>query len=170
EKTSKPSCVGIREKSSIKVNVWAAISCKGPTRFCLFTSNLNQYGYKYILEYYLLPYLGTKFSREELAASYFIQDNDPKHSSNLCTQFLRDNGVNWLRTPPNSADFNPIEMLWSDLKTFVRKRQCRSLEELTKTIREFETNLSVEKCRKLSNHLKKVLTIVANNKGDWSNE
>ncbi|RMZ97792.1 Transposable element Tcb1 transposase, partial [Brachionus plicatilis] len=124
----------------------------------LFTSNLNQYGYKYILEYYLLPYLGTKFSREELAAN-----NDPN-------QFLRDNGVNWLRTPPNSADFNPIEMLWSDLKTFVRKRQCRSLEELTETIREFETNLSVEKCRKLSNHLKKVLTIVANNKGDWSNE
>ncbi|RNA25357.1 hypothetical protein BpHYR1_016153 [Brachionus plicatilis] len=83
EKTSKPSRVGIREKSSIKVNVWAAISCKGPTRFCLFTSNLNQYGYKYILESNLLSCLETKFSQEELAAN-----NNSKLSSNLCTHDL----------------------------------------------------------------------------------
>ncbi|RNA27584.1 hypothetical protein BpHYR1_041751 [Brachionus plicatilis] len=65
EKTSKPSCVGIREKSSIK----------------LFTTDLKKYGYNYKLESYLHPYLETKFSQEELAAN-----NDSKLGSNLCTQ------------------------------------------------------------------------------------
>ncbi|RNA21666.1 Transposable element Tcb2 transposase [Brachionus plicatilis] len=154
QKTSKPSCVGVREKSSLK----------------LFTSNLNQHSYKYILEYYLLPFVRTKFSREELDRCFLIQDNDPKHNSNLCSSFLRENGIRWLRTPANSADFNPIEMLWSDLKTFVRRKQCRSISELTAAIGEFEKNLNAAKCEKLGKHLKKVLTIVAKNKGEWSNE
>ncbi|RNA41787.1 hypothetical protein BpHYR1_051300 [Brachionus plicatilis] len=58
-KISKPSCIGVREKSSLK----------------LFTSNLNQHSYKYILEYYLLPFVRTKFSREELDRCFLIQDN-----------------------------------------------------------------------------------------------
>ncbi|RNA06402.1 hypothetical protein BpHYR1_034246 [Brachionus plicatilis] len=36
QKTSKPSCVGVREKSSLKINIWAAIRSKGPSRFYSF--------------------------------------------------------------------------------------------------------------------------------------
>ncbi|RNA28424.1 Transposable element Tcb2 transposase [Brachionus plicatilis] len=170
QKTSKPVSVGTREKSSLKINIWVAISYKGPTRFCLFTNNLNQYSYKYILEFYLKPSMISNFNEEELESCFLIQDNDPKHTSNLCTEFLRENSINWLKTPANSADFNPIEMLWSDLKSYVRKKQCRNLSELTETIRSYERNLNAEKCTKYVRHLKKVLNIVADKEKNKTNK
>ncbi|RNA37609.1 Transposable element Tcb2 transposase [Brachionus plicatilis] len=112
----------------------------------------------------------SNFNEEELESCFLIQDNDPKHTSNLCTEFLRENSINWLKTPENSADFNPIEMLWSDHKSYVRKKQCRNSSELTETIRSYERNLNAEKCTKYVRHLKKVLNIVADKEKNKTNK
>ena len=40
----------------------------------------------------------------------FMQDNDSKQSSRLGREFLEANDIFWWRTPPESADLNPIEM------------------------------------------------------------
>ena len=46
-----------------------------------------------------------------------MQDNDPKHTSRLASQFFNDIGI----TPPESPDCNPIENLWHELKEYLRR-------------------------------------------------
>ena len=68
-----------------------------------------------ILHVGLLPFIRVKLPERHR----FMQDNDPKHSSNLVKDFLKENGVNWRKTVPESPDLNPIENLWHELKEFV---------------------------------------------------
>ena len=60
-----------------------------------------------ILRRTLLPFLEEKFP-----TSYkFMQDNDPKHCSQMAQNFYSEVRINWWRTPPESQDINPIENL-----------------------------------------------------------
>ena len=47
----------------------------------------------------------------------FQQDNDLKHSSKFTKDYFTVNNINWLRTPPESLDLNPIENVWASLKS-----------------------------------------------------
>ncbi|RNA14700.1 Transposable element Tcb1 transposase, partial [Brachionus plicatilis] len=78
----------------------------------LFQSNLNRFGYKFILEKHLYPFLVEKFNCQ----CVLIQDNDSKHDSRLCVNYLTEKNINW--TPANSPDINVIELLWHDLKDY----------------------------------------------------
>ena len=54
---------------------------------------MTQEVYLEILAYHCLPF---GFSR--YGSNWNLhQDNDPKHTSFLCTDFLRNNDVNWVR-------------------------------------------------------------------------
>jgi hypothetical protein len=41
------------------------------------------------------------------------QDNDPKHTSRLCKDFLVNSGISRIKAPANSPDLNPTEMFWN---------------------------------------------------------
>jgi hypothetical protein len=75
----------------------------------------------------------------------FMQDNDPKHTSNRMLgkrvkladgRFVRLpgwfslNGVKLLKAPPYSADMNPIEHLWAQIKYRLRGRRFKTRDEL----------------------------------------
>ena len=61
-----------------------------------------------------------------------------------------------VRSPPKSADLNPIEWVWADLKRFVRKRLCRNESELVRAIHDFQEKFTPQYCGKFINYLKKV--------------
>jgi hypothetical protein len=56
----------------------------------------------------------------------FQEDNDPKHTSHLCRDFLKDMQVDRMEWPAQSPDLNPIENLWSILDRKAKERKSQN--------------------------------------------
>ena len=107
-----------------------------------------------ILDKTLLPFLEKVYPDEHS----LMADNDPKHTSSDTKKFLKDHKVTWWRTPAESPDCNPIENLWHELKEYIRRvKKPKTKGELIDGIKEFWDGLTVSKCLKYINHLKKAL-------------
>jgi transposase len=60
-----------------------------------------------------------------------------------------------------SPDINMIELIWAELKRYVRKKACNTTNELVHRIQKFfQYKLTVRKCRKYIRHLRRVLLII----------
>ena len=87
-----------------------------------------------------------------------MQDNDPKHTSIFARDFIRSKSIMWWKTPAESPDLNPIENLWHELKEFIRREvKPKTKQELIDGILRFWETVTIEKCNKYINHLKKVI-------------
>ena len=115
-----------------------------------------------ILKKGLLPFVQTVYPE----GHRFYQDNDPKHKSKYAMTYMRENNINYWPTPAESPDLNPIEMMWAELKNYIRKTVKPSKkEELIKGIKDFWQTVSVAKCNKYVDHIFKVLPIVVERDG-----
>jgi transposase len=114
-----------------------------------FTCNLDANLYSQIINDHLNPFVADNFND----GAILHQDNDPKHSSKIRMNALEDARITWVISPPQSPDLNPIEMLWADLKRFIRKQQCRSVSDVQSAIRTFHNSLTPEKCIKYIDRL-----------------
>ena len=87
-------------------------------------------------------------------------------SGRLAKQFLADNNVNYWPTPAESPDLNPIEMLWHELKCFLRcVVKPSNKEELVRGIKQFWNGVTPAKCAKYISHLQKVIPAVISREG-----
>ena len=122
-------------KHPIKVHVWSGISKRGPTKLFIFEGVMDaNFLVTQILTNGLLPFIHETF----LDGHRFQQDNDPRHTSCLACSLLEDNNINLWKTPPGSPDFNPIELMWHELKHFLRSIiKPRTKEELVEGISRF---------------------------------
>jgi len=59
-----------------------------------------------------------------------VIDNLSAHKVNGALKPLYNKGITVLFLPPYSSDFNPIEMMWSKLKSILRKIKPRTYEEM----------------------------------------
>lgn len=129
--------------------MWAGISIKGRTGICIFDGIMDAQLYQDIVTQTLLPFLHDVYPD----GHRFAQDNDPKHTSRSSQQFYVDNNINWWRTPPESPDINLIELVWHELKEFLRREtKPRTKDELVLGIQTFWESVTVEKCRKYIGH------------------
>ena len=135
--------------------LWAGISREGPTDIVIFNGIMKSPFYQEeILQKPLKEFIDEHYPQHHR----FMQDNDPKHTSNSTKQFMEDNSIFWWRTPASSPDLNPIENLWHELKAHnSRHVKPKTKDELVDAILEFWGNLDKDRCNRYINHLEVVI-------------
>lgn len=145
-----------------QVHVWAGISRRGATAIAIFTGILDSDGYQSLLEGYLKPFIEQHYPDSHR----LWQDNDPKHTSKRTQQWMKDSGINWWPTPPESPDLNPIENIWAALKHHLRKNVKPSTkDELIQGIKDFWKNLTPSVCNRYIDHIYKVVPVIVARRG-----
>lgn len=59
-----------------------------------------------------------------------VMDNLSPHKSDVTLQLIEQAGAQVLFLPAYSPDFNPIEMMWSKIKNFLRSAEARTVPDL----------------------------------------
>ena len=76
-----------------------------------------------------------------------VMDNLPAHKVKGVREAIEAAGADLLYLPPYSPDFNPIEMAFSKLKAFLRKRAARSVEQLWIALGEAIETFTPDECQ-----------------------
>jgi len=75
-----------------------------------------------------------------------ILDNLSSHKSATAAEMLKQVGAWFLFLPPYSPDLNPIEMVFSKLKTLMRKAAARTYDDLWKEVGKICDLFTDEEC------------------------
>lgn len=76
-----------------------------------------------------------------------VMDNLPAHKPTVVRHAIEAAGAELRFLPPYSPDFNPIEMAFSKLKAFLRKRAARTLDDLWGAIAQGINSFSPSDCQ-----------------------
>lgn len=161
-KDEKAIVLCAKAKHPVKVHVWAGISYYGATQLCVFNGNerMNSILFCRILRRNYLPFL--RCQRRYRIPCVLAMDNDPKHTSRYTRNWLQNNGVRKIRWPAESPDLNPIELVWHQLKEYLRSVvKPVNKEELTDGIKQFwSTKMTKAQCAKYVCHVPKAAAAV----------
>ena len=128
--------------------VWGAISASGTGDFLKIDGIMDKKVYHNILVRNGVP------SGSRLIGPGFIfqEDNDPKHSSNDCWNYLRQKesagALKMMDWPPQSPDLNPIEQIWGELENKLDRSIVHSKESLWLELQKAWDNIRAEVLRK----------------------
>ena len=75
-----------------------------------------------------------------------IMDNMRTHHANAVTELAERLHIRILYLPPYSPDLNPIEKMWSKIKSILRKTKARTKEDLQKAVDYAFKKISVSDC------------------------
>jgi len=160
-KGTYPKCAGDQPRACKTLHVWTAISTRGFIRPAIFTQNFCSQGYEIIIN--------NQIAETVNPGEIFIQDNSSIHTAPICVEAMRQHNISVIQLPPYSPDISIIELMWHDLKYYVRMKECRTLEQLNYRVQKFfRFKLNPEKCNRYIQRLLKVLDIVITNDGGWS--
>jgi transposase len=76
-----------------------------------------------------------------------IMDNLQPHKAAGVREAIEAAGAQVLYLPPYSPDFNPIENLWSKLKTYLRSAAARTFDDLCDAIGQGLKTITTTDCR-----------------------
>ena len=88
-------------------------------------------------------YIKTQLAPNFEADDILLLDNSSVHKSKLAIATLNECNIKYLFLPPYSPDLNPIELLWSYMKSILKKLKARSHENLLKAINYALSNIPI---------------------------
>ena len=124
---------------------------------------MDRFAFVHLFNRFFFP-----FKNQQYPLSHRLHmDNASSHVSGYTRQFFSDNGINHFKTPAQSPDLNPIELVWHDLKVFISEEWKPNNErELIRGIKDFwNTKVTAEYCNTKINHIQRVIETIINNGG-----
>lgn len=147
-------------RSSVKVNIAAAVSSRGAVAFHVFDGIVDTDLYIDIMEREIVPQIRAAHGDNFV----LVQDNFSVHASARSQEWLTDNLHRFFgngQFPAYSPDLNVIENVWSLLKREVRKAAPATKQQLEQTITAAWTSLSADLiggiCRSYRHRLEAVI-------------
>jgi len=95
-----------------KITAIGAISIKKVLALMTMNDSMDGKAFEVFVEKFLVP---------ELARGVVVMDNVPAHKMASIAPMIEAVGASIINLSPYSPDFNPIELWWSQLKSFLRK-------------------------------------------------
>ena len=122
----------------------AGLSCQGAVAAMVLDGPMDTYSFEAYVSQVLVPALEP--------GTIVVMDNLSAHKSPASAKLLQDAGIELWFLPPYSPDFNPIELMWSKVKTSLRKAKARTQELLWKAIASALENVSHEDSSNFFHH------------------
>lgn len=119
------------------IQVWGAFTYYGVGPILRIEGKLTGEKYRQILKTHMAPHLRALMTQKAVKIT-FQHDNDPKHTSKVVKNYLKNAGFHVLDWASQSADLNPIENLWDQVKDQIEKRSDRasSLADVFRIVKE----------------------------------
>ena len=88
---------------------------------------------------------------------FLVMDNCSVHRAKAVIELPDNNKVNYCFLPPYTPEFNPIELVWSKLKNYVKKCKPRGADKLLESIREGISSITVNDAAGYFSHVDRFL-------------
>ena len=164
-----PDCVLPTVKhGGAKIQVWGCFTAKGVGRFKQIEGIMDKHVYHSILVNHARKSM-LELGDGSLSTLIFQHDNDPKHTSHKCRDYLKKwpNVMEWVAQSP---DLNPIENLWAELERRLRARPMRATSkgDLFNVLKEEWEGLEPDFLKKLVSSMPRRCAAVIKAKGYWT--
>src|SRR5262249_30982710 len=117
----------------------AAMNLDGILTACCFDGATDTQMFLAFVENFLTPKLSP--------GQVVVMDNLPAHKSPRVDRLIESAGARVLRLPAYSPDYNPIEMAISKMKSLLRKREKRSIDDLEQALGEAVQSITPQDAR-----------------------
>ncbi|KAF7662417.1 hypothetical protein LDENG_00236000 [Lucifuga dentata] len=99
------------------------------------------------------------------------QDNDPKHSSKLCQNYIHSKEVLRIKTwPPQSPDLSPMDLAWDELDLKVQSKHPGNEKELLEFLKSTWESLPGIDFQKLQQRMPRICVAVIKARGGYFDE
>jgi transposase len=105
-----------------RISLIGALTSSGISAAFTLEGTLNGITFLYFIKHILCPLLKE--------GNRVVIDNAPAHKIEGVKTMIEQYGATLVYLPPYSPEFNAIELAWNKIKTYLRKRRARTVEQL----------------------------------------
>jgi len=127
-----------------RISTIGTLGTEGILTSLCYEGTLNFNLFEYFVEHFLVPVLTPN--------RVVILDNASSHHSEKAIALIETTGAGVIFLPPYSPELNPIELIWSQVKSFLKKTIISSTEELYEAIAVALETITPQKARNCIHH------------------